>query len=279
MALAEETALAAEREGTYGPTTRDDTLWSVANQVRPPGATVADTIEALQRMNPCAFVNGDPDRLVHGVVLKIPTTAAMVAPDDGKSPAPPPGEIDAPAAADAAERQRLTMRNAELEERLQALGTELQVATARVAALEGRVSTLRGELAESRAANRQSPIAQIVEAIRENVVAVIGLAMLLVAALIFVYARSRSRRQVPEPARPTREAPRIGLGQSDPEAAPAAGVDPASDEYAPATKLNLARAFINMGRIGQAREVLDEVLAEGNEDERRQAEELRGRLE
>lgn len=275
MASAEETP----PEGTYGPTTRDDTLWSVANRVRPPGATVADTIEALQRMNPCAFVNGDPDRLVLGVVLKIPTTAAMVASDVEESPAAPPEEMDASAAADAAERQRLAMRNAELEERLQALGTELQVATARVAALEGTVSTLRGELAESRATTRQSPVEKIVEAIRVNVVAAIGLAMLLVAALMFVYARSRSSKQVPEPARPTREAPRIGLGEPDPEAASAAGVDPGYDEYAPATKLNLARAFIDMGRTGQAREVLDEVLAAGNEDERRQAEELRGRLE
>ena len=277
VALAEETSPSGE--GTYGPTTREDTLWSVANRVRPPGATVADTIEALQRMNPCAFVNGDPDQLVLGVVLEIPTTAVMVASSIEESPAPPPEEVNTSAATDAAERQRLAMKNAELEERLQALGTELEAATATVGALEGRVSALRGELADSRAAARQSPITKIVEAIRGNVVAVIGFALLLVAASMFLYARGRSRRQVPEPAPPAREAPRTGPGQPDPEAAPAAEVDPAHDAYAPATKLNLARAFIGMGRTGQAREVLEEVLVEGNEDERREADELLRQME
>ena len=41
-----------------------------------------------------------------------------------------------------------------------------------------------------------------------------------------------------------------------------------------ATKLDLAKAYVDMGDAEGARSILDEVLAEGNEDQKKQAAEL-----
>ena len=286
-----QVAMAAEApsdEEMYGPTTRDDTLWSIAREVRPPGLTLAETIAALQRMNPHAFVDGDANLLMRGVMLKVPTTAA--APETSaaveepetdrpveESPAPEREEVflqeivfPVPAAGDE-ERELLAMRNAELEERLEAVQGELADATTAIEALNSQVSALRRRLAESQAqAASQSPPAKRSEATRRNAVTGITLGLLVVAVIVFLYARSRwGSRAVTE--QPPLGARRIAAGRIAPEAVP--------DEYAPTTKLNLARAFIDMGRTEQAREVLEEVSAEGSEEDRREADELLRRME
>ena len=49
-----------------------------------------------------------------------------------------------------------------------------------------------------------------------------------------------------------------------------------SDETA--TKLDLARAYIDMGDAEGARDILDEVLKEGSADQQQEARELMGRI-
>ncbi|WP_414673881.1 FimV/HubP family polar landmark protein [Marinimicrobium sp. UBA4509] len=46
-----------------------------------------------------------------------------------------------------------------------------------------------------------------------------------------------------------------------------------------ATKLDLARAYIDMGDADGARDILEEVRQEGNEQQQQEAEELLGRIE
>lgn len=294
MALAEEApADAMPDEEMYGPTTRDDTLWSIAREVRAPGATLGETVSALQRMNPHAFVDGDPNVLMRGVMLKVPTSTAAVetsteaeqpepasvAPAQ-ESPAPEQEEIvrgeDVPPLPVADDRELLVLQNAELRKRLETVQTELEVVTAKAEALDGTVSTLRRRLAESEAqvADAQSPVSEDTEASRRNAITGIALALLVVVVVLFVYVRRRRASQPvgAEPAQQPLGARRIGAGRLAPETAPA-------DEYDPSTKLNLARAFIDMGRTDQAREVLEEVLAEGSDDDRREAEELLGQME
>ena len=290
MALAEEvSADAMPDEEMYGPTTRDDTLWSIAREVRVPGATVAETVSALQRMNPHAFVEGNPNLLMRGVMLKVPTaTATVETSTDAERPEPDPV---APAEESAAPEQEeivrgedipplpaaelLALQNAELRKRLETVQTELEVVTAKAEALDGQVSTLRRRLAESEteAVAAQSPVSEDAEASRRNAMTGIALALLVVVVVVFMYARRRRASQ-PVGAEPVQQplgARRIGAGRLAPEATP--------DDYDPSTKLNLARAFIDMGRMDQAREVLEEVLAEGSDDDRREAEELLGQME
>lgn len=312
MALAEEVSVEAPAdampdEEMYGPTTRDDTLWSIAREVRAPGATLGETVSALQRMNPHAFVEGNPNLLMRGVMLKVPTTTVAVEtstdaerPDPGpvapatesvapaeESPAP---EQESPAPeqeeivrgedvtslpAGDGDRELLALQNAELRKRLETVQTELEVVTARAEALDGQVSTLRRRLAESetQAVAAQSPVSEEAEASRRNAMTGVALALLVVVVVVFMYAR-RLRSSQPvgaEPAQQPLGARRIGAGRLAPEATP--------DNYDPSTKLNLARAFLDMGRTDQAREVLEEVLAEGSDDDRREAEELLEQME
>lgn len=63
----------ADAPSEYGPVRPNDTLWEIAQQVRPSGElTVQQTMVALLRANPDAFLNGDMNRLKRGAVLRVP---------------------------------------------------------------------------------------------------------------------------------------------------------------------------------------------------------------
>lgn len=58
---------------TYGPVGSNDTLWSIAAKIRPDGSvSVQQTMLAIQRMNPEAFINDNINLLRRGQVLRIP---------------------------------------------------------------------------------------------------------------------------------------------------------------------------------------------------------------
>ncbi|HEY9030042.1 MAG TPA: FimV/HubP family polar landmark protein [Kangiella sp.] len=59
-------------EGNSWSVGRGQTLWSIASQVRPNNATVQQTLIALYRNNPDAFINDDVNRLKAGYQLKVP---------------------------------------------------------------------------------------------------------------------------------------------------------------------------------------------------------------
>ena len=64
-----------KRDGEYGVTGAGDTLWQIALEVRPNRqVTVQQTMLALQRSNPDAFMNNNINLLKAGYVLRIPDT-------------------------------------------------------------------------------------------------------------------------------------------------------------------------------------------------------------
>ncbi|WKE64162.1 hypothetical protein PVT67_10695 [Gallaecimonas kandeliae] len=68
------TGKTAKGSDIYGPISPSDTLWSVANNLRPDDSvSVYQTMIAIQRKNPDAFLNGDINRMVKGSILKVPT--------------------------------------------------------------------------------------------------------------------------------------------------------------------------------------------------------------
>ncbi len=61
------------RPGEYGPTRRNDTLWKVAQQVRPDtGVSMEQTMLGLLRANPQAFIGNNINNLKAGYVLRVP---------------------------------------------------------------------------------------------------------------------------------------------------------------------------------------------------------------
>ncbi|MET0356430.1 MAG: FimV/HubP family polar landmark protein [Cellvibrio sp.] len=64
--------------GTYGPVGGRDTLWDIALAVRPDSsASVHQTMLALQRLNPQAFIRGNINLLKKGQVLRVPEASEI----------------------------------------------------------------------------------------------------------------------------------------------------------------------------------------------------------
>ncbi|MDZ7809692.1 MAG: FimV/HubP family polar landmark protein [Arhodomonas sp.] len=85
-----ETAADSPREGrdtpdSYGPVGAGDTLWEIAETLRPPGGTVHQTMMALLRDNPEAFLDGNVNGLRRGAVLEAPDTAAATRISDAEA--------------------------------------------------------------------------------------------------------------------------------------------------------------------------------------------------
>lgn len=63
---------------SYGPVSSTDTLWSIANKVRPNSdVSIQQTLVAIYRANPDAFNNGNINNLKRGAVLDIPASSSM----------------------------------------------------------------------------------------------------------------------------------------------------------------------------------------------------------
>lgn len=64
-------------ELVYGPVKYNDTLFEIANQMRPSGVTVNQMMAALVRENPSAFYHNNVNQLKAGYVLRVNDSAAL----------------------------------------------------------------------------------------------------------------------------------------------------------------------------------------------------------
>ena len=331
---------------TYGPIGPYDTLWSIARRVRPGAASTTQTMAALVRLNPDAFIDGDVNRIRGGTTLEVPTEAEALGAAPAQAIAQPARDPAAarPAAEAAtadpaapprpvtdgvsqrldealAERDRLAEENtgltSELDRaRITAARAEEEIVALReaVAKLEQEVAALEERLAaapvrERTAAPDGETAATPFALVGWGVIAILALGA--VGGAIYRQRRAHasggaaavadiadaddaledpaapaesSPATVFEPAResdrPSEEAAEEAAEASAAEAAEveeAEDVVPVTAEpggYSPNTKLNLARAYVNMGDEETAREVLEEVLAEGDAAERAAARQL-----
>ena len=60
---------------------RDDTLWQIAQQAKPEGASVHQTMLDIQRLNPEAFINGNINRIKAGYIVYLPSAADISSAD------------------------------------------------------------------------------------------------------------------------------------------------------------------------------------------------------
>lgn len=63
--------------GDYGPVQQGDTLWSIANDMRPASVTTHQMMLALLRANPEAFIGNNINELKRGAILQMPSQAEM----------------------------------------------------------------------------------------------------------------------------------------------------------------------------------------------------------
>jgi pilus assembly protein FimV len=81
----EEAPIEAKPSGeTYGPVVGNDTLWKIARSNRVSGASIQQTMLAIQKLNPDAFINGNINLLRKGETLRLPAgdAATEVAADE-----------------------------------------------------------------------------------------------------------------------------------------------------------------------------------------------------
>lgn len=70
-------------DGTYGRTTRSDTMWTIATETLPSSdVTPQQNMMAIQRLNPEAFIDGNVNLLKAGVVLRLPEESDVRAIDN-----------------------------------------------------------------------------------------------------------------------------------------------------------------------------------------------------
>jgi len=60
---------------------RDDTLWEIALQARPEGASVHQTMLDIQRINPDAFIDGNINRVKSGYIIYLPDSGDISSAD------------------------------------------------------------------------------------------------------------------------------------------------------------------------------------------------------
>ncbi len=60
-------------DGEYGPVATNETLWEIADDLRPEGISIHQMMMAMYQANPQAFVNNNINLLKKGQVLKVPT--------------------------------------------------------------------------------------------------------------------------------------------------------------------------------------------------------------
>lgn len=77
-ASSSSSSVGAARDGQL-TTTRSDTLWELALRNRPQGASVHQTMLAIQDLNPNAFINGNINQLKSGQTLTLPSAEQATA--------------------------------------------------------------------------------------------------------------------------------------------------------------------------------------------------------
>jgi len=61
-----------EAAGEYGPVKANETLWDIADELRPSGVTIERMMIALQQANPSAFYKSNINYLKRGAILRVP---------------------------------------------------------------------------------------------------------------------------------------------------------------------------------------------------------------
>ena len=286
-----------------------DTLWSIAAEVRRDGSSIEETMLAIVRANPHAFTDNDPGRLRAGARLTLPwvTAAAAGATAQGDSGSPEQGEVLPTAAAlqdSATALDDVTTENAELRSQVARSAKALEQVVKERDHLLAENESLRAQESAQRASEAEAyPAPQPTSGAGDRPFTPMGplLAVGVLLGLVLGVGGSagwqRWRRRATRTARPESQTSPLDRLASRVRTV-AAPVTVASEPTTPASstpedfdeaiksvvgdpvraKLDLARAYIDIGDNQSAAEMLREVAELGTPEQRAEAAELLQRV-
>ena len=291
-----------------------DTLWSIAREVRRDDVSIEETMLAIVRANPSAFTDGDPSQLRAGARLALPWLDAPVEAERDRVAAPVPAAVAPPNRVPTDDATATALPSADAAatiERLTAEIDELRSEVARGVEAHARLASERDRLLEENNSLRVQERPNMAEPSRPQLAqaaagrparppVLLPAVALLLGLLLGVGGsagwRRWQRRAVPAvPSEPVASPMDRLASRVRTVAAPAAV---ASSPSTPATsapddldaaietvegdpvavKLELARAYIDIGDADSANEVLKEISAQGNPEQRAAAAELLQRM-
>lgn len=214
------------------------TLWRLADQwAGPPGSTRRQRVAALFYRNPEAFAEGDPDRLLAGATLRLPSPKAVLEGPplterprlEVRPPAPSttPSRPDALQIALEEERSALAAALARAEADRRAWEAESAAQAAQLAALTAQLERQQQALEAMQRAAELSRVEALAPEGRESVTPAPALGLLAGAALAglaglaglgAMLRRRRQEGQAPAPPSPGPAAPAPGLRVYEPSA-------------------------------------------------------------
>ena len=288
--------------GFYGPVRQGDTLWSLAGFHLPTGVIVNQMMMAMYRANPDAF-NGNINLLLEGALLRIPEfgEASQIDPNEATQEAiqqtqeweenliqtglrliPVSDEISSGAAVIIELETENTVLQTELEETQRLLrlrNSELAELQCRIAAMEDVSVTVASpdgaDSAELARGTNPSSVSNVVNSRPEEPTflswfshflispfLLIGIGLLVLVGTAVWYLRHRQRAEASATGSwETLE----GQLQDNTSETEVIDVD---------MKLDLGRAYIDMGDSEAAHKVLEEVIEEGNPTQQEEAKTL-----
>ena len=283
---------------TYGPVQVGDTLWSLAERLRPAGVHPHQMMVAIFEANPRGF-GGNMNGMYQGATLRIPEAAhafrltveeaaleavrqleawpldaerrarpGAAAPPAGvaAADAPPPEAVALQAELD--EARRLVESR---DEQLQALQTEL---------MEARAATQAAEEAAAASAAAPPPPASPAGLPALNIAVLASAGVLVLSAVAAGLIRRQRRRRSAIEDRPGQEEPAVTAadGSEPPDSAAASSAADSRATMAIGSQLDLARSYVDMGDVESAQKTLRRVIAAGDADQRAQAAALLGSI-
>ena len=286
----------------YGPVRQGDTLWSLADFHLPTGVIVNQMMIAMFRANPDAF-NGNINLLLEGALLRIPELdeASQIDPNEATQEAIQQTQdweenliqtglrlipVGDEMSSDAAVIIELETENTVLQTELEETQRLLRLRNSELAELQSRISAMEdvssiaaspdgSDLAELANGTDSSSVSNVVNPTPEQSTffswfnrflnspfLLIGIGLLVLVGSAVWYLRHRQR--VEPPAVGSWETLEGQLQDSTSEA----------EVIDVAMKLDLGRAYIDMGDSESARKVLEEVIEEGNPIQQEEAKTL-----
>ena len=262
---------AAEVGTIYGPTTPAETVWSIAKKVYPDSKLpLTETTEALYQANPQAFMGKNINRLMKGMYLTVPTSEAISSqPKVSVSvPVPTPTPVPTPVSVTVQ-----TEASPAVIQPVETTPTTTPVLATEEATIEPTPTTTTSIIEPETLVAPVAPVASIeFKPFEWIVISLLTLLSFLIGWMAFSMSRANRYVTVPEKDLSFKKIlAESTIASAKSESNFLENLDSTDDI---STKLDLARAYIEMREHEPAKRILQQALKQGNPYEQQEAHKL-----